>query len=116
MPRSALVAVAVLVVCLIPMAAVEPWLSVLYLVPVLAGVFVWRSGVDIDGNGVLAQAALGSTFVAWEQVAGLEIRRRGELWLARRNGTAVRLPILHSPRDLPRLHAATGGRLGVPET
>lgn len=114
MPRSALVAVAVLVVCLIPMAAVVPWLAVLYVVPLVVGVFVWRSGVDLDDDGVLAQAAFGSTFVPWEQVAGLQIRRRGELWLARRNGTAVRLPVLRSPQDLPRLHAASGGRLGVP--
>ncbi|MGI8681374.1 MAG: PH domain-containing protein, partial [Mycobacteriales bacterium] len=60
-------------------------------------------------------AAFRSTWVPWAQLAGLQTRGRGELWLVRTDGTAVRLPVLRSPRDLPRLHAASAGRLGVPD-
>ena len=115
MPRSALVAVVVLVVCTIPLASVSPWLLLLFALPAAIGAYVWRSGVDLDAEGIEVRAAFGSTRVPWGAVAGLQVRSRGELWLQRRDGTAVRLPVLRSPRDLPRLHEASAGRLGVPE-
>jgi len=114
MPRSALVAVVVLVVGTVPLASANPWLVALFALPVLVGVYVWRSGVDVDPGGVTVRAAFGASRVPWPQVAGLQVRDRGQLWLVRRDGSALRLPTMRS-RDLPRLHAATGGRLGVPE-
>lgn len=113
MPRSALVAVVVLVACTIPLASVSRWLLLLFVLPAAVGAYVWRSGADVSSAGVLVRATLGSTWVPWERVAGLETRRRGELWLVRKDGTAVRVPVLRSPRDLPRLHEASAGRLGL---
>lgn len=114
LPRSALVAVAVLAVCTLPLASADPRLGLLFVIPALVGLYVWRSGVDVSDTGVTIRAAFGARRIAWEQVAGLQVRGRGELWLTRTDGTAVRLPVLRSPRDLARLHAASGGRLGVP--
>jgi len=113
MPRSALVAVVVLVVGTIPLASVSPWLLLLFALPAAVATYVWRSGVDVDDRGLEVRAAFGSTWVPWGDVAGLQVRRRGELWLRRRDGTAVRLPVLRSPNDLPRLHEASAGRLQV---
>ncbi|MGI8530241.1 MAG: PH domain-containing protein [Geodermatophilaceae bacterium] len=113
MPRSAWLAVGIFVVCTIPLVSVSPWLLILLVLPVLAGVHVWRSGVDIGQDGVRVHAVLGSAKVPWADIAGVEIRRRGELWLVRREGGAFRLPTLRL-RDIHRLHAASGGRLGLP--
>ncbi len=113
MPRSALLAVLVLAICVIPMAAVSPWLLALFVVPLLAGLYVWRSGVDIDRDGIAVHAALATTTVPWPDVAGVEVRDGGPLFLIRRDGGALRMPTLRA-RDLPRLHQASGGRLGVP--
>ncbi len=113
LPRSAFIAVAVLAVCTLPLVSVSPWLLVLLALPLLAGLYVWRSGVDIGADAVTVRAALASTTVPWPEVGGVEIRRGGELWLARRDGSAIRLPTLRA-RDIHRLHTASGGRLGLP--
>lgn len=113
MPRSALLAVGIFAVCVIPVAAVHPGLLVLLALPALAAGHVWRSGVDLDRVGVTVRAAVGSTKVAWADVAGVQVRGRGELWLVRRDGVALRLPALRVS-DLTRLSAASQGRLGPP--
>ncbi len=113
MPRSALFAVGIFVICTIPLVSVSPWLLILITLPVLAGIHVWRSGVDIDGDGVTVRAAFGSTTVTWADVAGVEVRRKGELWLVRRDGGALRLLTLRL-RDIHRLYQASQGRLGLP--
>lgn len=113
MPRSVLLAVGLFVICAIPLVSVSPWLLLVLLVPALAGVYVWRSGVDIDAETITVRAAFGTVAVPWDDVAGLAVRGRGQLWLVRRSGTSLRLPTLRVG-DIHRLHAATGGRLGLP--
>lgn len=113
MPRSALIAVGIFAVCTIPLVSLSPWLVLLLGLPVLAGVHVWRSGVDIGAHGVTVRAAFGTVAVPWDDVAGVQIRRRGELWLVRRDGGTLRLPTLRV-RDMHRLHGASDGRLGLP--
>ncbi|CAN5151085.1 hypothetical protein BH20ACT5_BH20ACT5_08290 [soil metagenome] len=113
MPRSALLAVGLFMICAIPLASVSPWLLALLGLPALAGIYVWRGGMDLDASGVTVRSAFGTVAVPWDDIAGLAVRGRGVLWLARRDGTALRLPVLRA-RDLPRLHAASAGRLGVP--
>ncbi|MDQ3464278.1 MAG: PH domain-containing protein [Actinomycetota bacterium] len=113
MSRSALLAVGIFVICTIPLVSVSPWFLAVLALPVLAGVHVWRSGVDIGADGVTVRAAFRSVTVPWADVAGVEVRRQGELWLVRRNGASLRLPTLRV-RDLHRLHEASGERLGLP--
>jgi hypothetical protein len=112
MPRSALLAVGIFAICAIPLVSVSPWLLGLLLLPILAGIHVWRSGVDIDADGVAVRATFGSTTVPWEDVAGIQVRG-GDLWLVRRGGGTLRLPSLRL-RDVHRLHEASQGRLGLP--
>lgn len=112
MPRSALLAVGIFALCTIPLVSVDPWLIVLLVLPALAGMYAWRSGVDLHPDGVTVHAAFGSTTVGWADVAGVHVRR-GELWLARRDGGALRLPTLRT-HDIHRLHEASQGRLGLP--
>ena len=66
MSRTALLPIAVLAICLLPVAAATPWLLLLQLVPV--------------------------TLVAWV----FRVGDRGDLWLVTTAGTQVRLPVLRA--------------------
>ena len=114
LPRSALIAVPVLVIGTLPLTVASPWWFLLLVLPMLIAAYIWRSGVDLGPHGVTVRAAFGTTSVGWPDVAGVQVRDGGRLWLARRDGGTVRLHTLRI-RDLPRLHAASGGRLGLPD-
>ena len=112
-PRTALLAVFVLAICVLPLATSAPWLAVLWLVPVAAAAWVLRAGVDVDPGGLTVRALLGSRRLPWTDVAGLRVSHRGRLAAVLRQGGAVRLPVLR-PRHLPLVAAASGGRLPAP--
>lgn len=111
--RSALLAAFSLAVCVSPVALASPALAVLFLVPLAFAVWVLRSGVDVDTEGVTVRALLGRRRFGWAEVAALRLGRRGELWLALHNGRTVRLPVARA-RHLPALSAASGGRFDAP--
>jgi hypothetical protein len=113
-PRTALTAVLVLAICVLPLASSAPWLAVLWLLPVAAAAWVLRAGVDVDRTGLTVRALLGSRRLAWNEVAGLQVGDRGRLVAVLRGGGAVRLPVLR-PRHLPLVAAASGGRVPAPE-
>lgn len=114
MPRTALVPVFVLLVCIVPLATTTPWTPVFFLVPLAAAGWVLRVGVDVDDAGVTARSTLGSRTVPWTDLAGIRIGRRRDLRLVTTSGTEIGLPGLRA-RDLPRLAAASGGRIPAPQ-
>lgn len=111
--RGALVAVALLVLCVAPAAAASPWGLPLFLLPLAAAVWVLRVGVDVDADAVTALGAVGRRRVPWGELAGIRVGERGDLWLVTTAGTEVRLPVVRA-RDLPRLAEASGGRIALP--
>jgi Bacterial PH domain len=113
MSRTALLPVAVLVVCAIPLAASGPWGPLVLLIPAAVAAWVLRVGVDVGESGVTAQSLFGRRRVPWSELAGIRVADRGELWLVTTGGTEVRLPVMRA-RDLPRLAALSGGRIEVP--
>ena len=119
MSRTALLPVGLLLLCVLPAAAAAPWASLLLLLPVVAAAWVLRVGVDVAGDpagdtsGVTVRSLVGRRHVPWAEVAGIRVGGRGELWLVTTAGTQVRLPVLRL-RDLPRLAAASGGRIPAP--
>ena len=113
MSRTALLPVAVLVVCAIPLAASGPWGPLVLLIPAAVAAWVLRVGVDVGEGGVTAQSLFGRRRVPWSELAGIRVAGRGELWLVTTGGTEVRLPVMRA-RDLPRLAALSGGRIEVP--
>jgi len=113
-PRTALVAVFVLAVCVLPLASSAPWLAVLWLLPLGAAGWVLRAGVDVDTGGLTVRAALGTRRLPWAEVAGLRVTDRGRLAAVLRGGGAVRLPVLRA-RHLPLVAAASGGRVPDPD-
>jgi hypothetical protein len=113
-PRTALIAVAALAVCVLPLASARPWLAVLWVLPLAAAAWVVRTGVDVDRDGLTVRAVAGSRRVRWDDLAGLAADGRGRLSAVRRGGGAVRLPVLRA-RHLPLLAAASGGRVPDPD-
>jgi hypothetical protein len=120
MSRTALLPVALLLLCVLPAATAAPWAVALLLLPVLAAAWVLRVGVDVAGDaagdepaGVTVRSLVGRRHVPWPEVAGIRVGPRGELWLVTTAATEVRLPVLRL-RDLPQLSAASGGRIPAP--
>jgi hypothetical protein len=111
-PRINLFAVAVAAICTVPLAFASPWLAVLWLLPIAGLVHVLRTGVDADPTGLTTHTLLGSRRLAWDDIAGLRIRR-ARIGAVLRSGSTVRLPVLR-PRHLSLLAAASGGRLPDP--
>jgi hypothetical protein len=115
MPRTALLPVAFVAACMLPLATVSGWLLLLLLVPAAAAAWVVRVGVDIDDDGITVRSAIGQLRVPWNRLAGIRIDPRGGLWMVTTTGTEVHLPVLRV-RDLPRLATLSGGRIEIPET
>ena len=114
MGRVALLPVVFLAVCVLPLAVAASWTLVFLLVPVLAAAYVLRVGVDVGDGGVTVRSVAGSRSVPWDDVAGIRVGERGDLWLVTARGTELRLPVLRA-RDLPRLAGWSGGRIDVPQ-
>jgi hypothetical protein len=106
-------AVLVLTLSVIPLATARWWLAFLFVLPLLALLWVRRVGVDVDPDAVTVRAVLGRRRIAWADVAGLQAGRRGDLWLVLRGAGRLRLPVVRA-RHLPLLAAASGGRIPDP--
>ena len=113
MNRVALLPVVLLVVCVLPLAFAAGWTLVFLLVPALAAAYVLRTGVDVGDGGVTVRSLAGSRAVPWDDVAGIRVGERGDLWLVTVRGTELRLPVLRA-RDLPWLATVSGGRIPAP--
>jgi hypothetical protein len=113
MSRTMLLPLVLFALCLLPVALLSPWALLVLLVPVLLALWVLRVGVTVDGEGIEAQSLVGRRRVGWDELAGIRVGRRRELWLVTTHGTELRLPVLRA-RDLPRLSALSGGRIDVP--
>jgi hypothetical protein len=114
MSRTSLVPVALLFVCVIPLATAALWTLVFLVVPLAVAVWALRAGVDIDDSAVTVRGAFGARRVPWTHLAGIRIGTRRSLWLVTTEGGEVRLPVLRVG-DLPRLAALSGGRIRTPE-
>jgi hypothetical protein len=114
MNRIALFPVGLLALCTIPLAFAASWTPVLLVIPLAAALWVLRVGVDVGEDGLTVRSLAGQRQVRWQEVAGIRVARRGELWLVTTRGTELHLPVMRA-RDLPRLAAVSGGRIDVPQ-
>jgi hypothetical protein len=113
MSRTALLPVAVLAVCAIPLAFAAPWTLVVLLIPAAVAAWVLRVGVDIGDDGITVRSLAGQRRVPWSELAGIRVAEDHRLWLVTTGGTEVRVPVMRA-RDLPRLAALSGGRIPAP--
>jgi len=113
MNRIALFPVGLLALCTIPLAFAASWTPVLLVIPLAAALWVLRVGVDVGDDGLTVRSLAGQRQVPWQEVAGIRVASRGELWLVTTRGTELHLPVVRA-RDLPGLAAVSGGRIDVP--
>jgi hypothetical protein len=114
MNRTALLPVGLLALCVVPLAFAASWTPVLLLIPLAVALWVLRAGVDFAEDGVTLRSLVGQRRVQWTELVGIRVAPRGDLWLVTTRGTEVKVPVMRA-RDLPRLAAASGGRIDVPE-
>ena len=100
--RIAMLPVMVFFLGTLPLATTTPALSWLLLVPVLCGVWVLRARVLVAPVGLEVCNGLRAQRVAWEDVEGFDVPRRGPVVLLRRGASPLRLSALPR-RDLRRL-------------
>ena len=113
MSRTMLLPVVLFALCLLPVVLYSPWGLLLLLLPALLAVWILRVGVTVGDDGIAVQSLVGRRAVAWEDLAGIRVGTRRDLWLVTTRGTELRLPVLRAC-DLPRLAALSGGRIDVP--
>src|SRR3954468_20633886 len=114
MNRTALLPVAFLTLCMLPLATVAVWTLLLLLIPAAVAAWLVRVGVDVGDDGITVRALLGQRQVPWKRLGGVRVAPRGELWVVPTEGPEAPLPVMRA-RDLPRLAALSGGRIEVPE-
>ncbi|MCZ2812574.1 MULTISPECIES: PH domain-containing protein [unclassified Modestobacter] len=113
MSRIALVPVLFLTICVLPVTVGTPWAWLLMAVPLALAAWVFRVGVDLGDDGVTVRSLVARRTIAWDEVAGIRVGERADLWLVTTAGTQLQLPVLRA-RDLPRLAALSGGRIPAP--
>lgn len=109
-PRSWLIVVFFLLVCVTPLAFVRTPLLVLYAIPLGVLLWIFRSGTDIDADGLTVRAVAGKRRIAWDEVQALSPAPRGELRAVLKDGRLLPLPQVRL-RHLDLIAAVSGGRV-----
>jgi hypothetical protein len=112
LPRSAYVVVVFLVLGVTPLVR-QPALVVVYVLPILAVVFIARVATVVDRAGITVRALFATKRLAWTELRGLSITGRNVYAVT--GDSAVRLPCVRIS-DLSAIAAASGGHLpALPE-
>jgi PH (Pleckstrin Homology) domain-containing protein len=107
-----LLVVLFLLICVTPAAFLMLPLLVLYALPLGVLLWIWRSGTDVDADGITVRAIAGSRRVSWNDIAGLSPTGRGDLRAVLADGRLLRLPQARL-RHLTVIAAASGGRVSA---
>lgn len=110
LPLTALLGIFGLIVCMTPVAFGVPGLQVLYLVPVILGLWLVRTRTVVGPETVVAHRLWGSRRIAWSDLAGLRVDSQSRIWAVLHAGDEVGLPAVRA-RHLPILASISGGRL-----
>ena len=109
-PAAIAIAALVAAIAAVPLAASQPYLAPILLVPLAVAGWAWRAGTDADAAGVRVRALLGQRRVPWSRISGLVPAGRRRVAATLTDGSHLVLPAV-TPADLPRLVAASGGEL-----
>lgn len=101
-------------IALVPLAGTLWYLSPLLLVGIAATVWGWRSGVDVDADGLTVRALLANKRLSWDELTGLTIRGR-RVYAVLAGDRTIALPAV-TPDDLPALLEAGDQPLQRPDS
>ncbi|MGU3293858.1 PH domain-containing protein [Williamsia sp. M5A3_1d] len=82
-------------------------------VPVIVALWMYRLRTVVTENGLRAVGALRARDITWDELEGLSFPRWGAVRAVLTDSTRMRLPAI-AFRDLPRLSAASSGRIPDP--
>ena len=119
LPKSAYLAVLILLLCAVPLAFAESagdqagpvgitWRVIVLALPVVAAVFTARTATFVSAAGIRVRAAFGSRRMAWDEIRGLSVTGRS-VYAVCVDGS-VRLPCVRVG-DLAAVSRASEGRL-----
>lgn len=112
-PLVALVAVGFVVIGISPIAFQGGAWFLLFLLPLIPAWWLLRTRTVVDGSALRVLSMLGSTRVAWDDLATLRVAERGWVRAVRSDGGEVPLVGVR-PRDLGRVAEASAGRIDMP--
>jgi hypothetical protein len=95
-----LVAVMIAFVGTLPLAGVNGAYAPVILIPLAIGGWAWRSGTDIDADGLRVRALLGSRRIGWPRVREIAADPKGRVFALLTDGHAIRLAAVRAT-DLP---------------
>lgn len=107
----------VLLFCVVPLAGVGGWWTLIYLVPVAALAWTLLTRTVVDPRGITVHSWHGAQKLAWHEIVNLELTEARWTVALDVRGRRTRLPMV-LPRDLPALAEASGGaiRFEMPST
>jgi hypothetical protein len=111
-PASAYLIVAFTALCCTAVVH-SPLLALVYMVPLVAALYVARTATVVDDQGLHARAILGSRTVGWQELIGLRLDRSGAVYAVDSAGGQLKLPCVRSTR-LEALIEAGDGRIPDP--
>ncbi len=111
--RSSAITIAAVIVAIAGLSLVRwapSYLLIVLVIPLAVAVWSWRSGTDVDAEGLTVRAALGRRRIPWSDVAGLVSEGRNHVSAQLTSGRAITLPAV-AAADVSRLVAASGQEL-----
>ncbi|GLY53970.1 PH domain-containing protein [Lentzea sp. NBRC 102530] len=112
-PATALLAAALIVICVTPVAWVAPGLQALYLLPLAYAYWVLRNRTTVTEEEIVARGVFGTTTLKWTEVKSIRLVQKGWLRAVKTDDSEVTLPAVRF-MHLPALSVVSGGR--VPDT
>ncbi|HEX7307013.1 PH domain-containing protein [Lentzea sp.] len=112
-PATALLAAALIVICVTPVAWVAPGLQVLYVLPLAYAYWVLRNRTTVTEEEIVARGVFGTTTLKWTDVKYIRLVEKGWLRAVRQDASEVTLPAVRF-MHLPALSLVSGGRVPDP--
>lgn len=113
MPGVAMLGVAFLAICMTPIAFTVPGMLALYIFPIAIAYWLIRTRTTADRHGLSARYVFGKQDVAWSELKGLQLTKRGHVHAVTNDGTEIALPTVRA-RHLPVLSLVSEGALPDP--
>ncbi|GDY31846.1 PH domain-containing protein [Gandjariella thermophila] len=112
-PTTALLAVALLALCMSPVGLASPALLVIFVVPVALAVWLLRTRTRADAEGLTVRTLFGRRLIPWSRVTSLRLTEKSAVRAVVDGDGEVTLPAVRV-RHLPLLAAVSGGRIADP--